>query len=303
MEVTMTKNIVILPLSLYLENQQAKSKAEFIKLGVNRFSLSWHFMPLPSFLNRFRGPSLPTIFDQYRRGELTTNAFRNQIRAKFPRVNMSDAEFDKAWNAMQVVTEKTQDALKETKELNNKGVNVYTIVGTNPLHFADLKKKAKIQELPGTGHLSFQEKRLGRDLFASLLTKIRAEHPGIRKEDIVYFYSQPSDPYPRLGKLAWFWDPVKKYEYYAAQNYVASLQREAAGPNGFTLVECRSTQTKANIKSTLENRGWLKVNDAEQGKAKPPVTYALRSRGKLPTTSNSPATVNNPQLDKRAKPK
>lgn len=300
MEINMAKKIVIFPLSLYLDNQQAKSKAEFIRLGVNRFSLSWHFMPLPSFLNRFRGLSLPTIFDQYRRGELTTNNFRNQIRAKFPGINISDSDFDKAWNAMQVVTDKTHDALKEAKDLNNKGVNVYTIVGTNSLHFADLKKKAKILALPGTSHLSFQKKQLGRDLFASLLAKIRTDHSGIRKEDIIYFYSQPRDPYPRLGKLAWLWDPVKKYEYYAAKNYVASLQREAAGPNGFTLVECQATQTKANIKSTLENRGWLAKKTAQQEKAKPAVTYALHSRGVLPTTTLS-ATVNSRQPNKRPK--
>lgn len=299
------KKVVIVPFSLYLDNQQAKTKEAFIKLGVNRFSLRWHFIPLPSFLNWLRGPSLPTIFDQYRRGELTTNAFRNQIRAKFPGVTMTDADFDKAWNAMQVVTDKTQDALKEIKELSNKDVSFYTIMGTNALHLADLKKKAKIRTLPGTSHLSFEKQQLGSDLFTSLVSKIRTEHPGLCKEDILYFYSEPRDPYPRLGKLAWLWDPVKKYEYYAGQKHVASLKREAAGPNGFTLVECQASQTHAKIKAALVNKAGLTLEQAKQEKAGPSITYALRSRKQpsIATTKSAKASVKSlPQTQpKRAK--
>jgi hypothetical protein len=55
--------IVIIPLGIYMSNQEFKTRAEFKKLGVGYLQQIWHSLPL---LEKVRGPSLPTLINQYR---------------------------------------------------------------------------------------------------------------------------------------------------------------------------------------------------------------------------------------------
>lgn len=269
--------VVILPLSLYMRNQQQKAEAQFKKLGVGSWSLFWQFLPLPKWLDSIRGPSLPALFDQYRGGELTTRAFRDGVRKKFPEASLQDKKFDDAWNAMQEVTARTLDAFKEAKELMAEGIDVYLLAGTNMLHIQDIKRKSKLRNLPGIPYFSFEKKKLGKDLFSQLLVDIRTQHPGIKPEEIAFFYTEPVDP--QLSKFAWLYNPVKKYEYAQAKQYVSKLKKEAAGRNGFTLLKSRDlNDQKAHIKEAVAKLGWFdhKAEHKAQGD-KPAITYSLRS--------------------------
>ncbi|MCS5710618.1 hypothetical protein [Candidatus Berkiella aquae] len=293
------KKVVILPLSLFIDNQQERAKEAFIRLGINRFSLLWHFFPLPSFLERFRGPSLSHLFDQYRSGRLNTRAFRDAIRGKFPNVSISDADFDTAWNSMQIVTDVTKNALKEARALEKQGFEINLILGSNPLHLADIKRKTGMRTLPGKGYWSFVKNKLGRNLFTSLLDEIKSKNPGIQKENIAYFYSVPQDPYPRLGILAWLYDPIRKYEYFQAKRYVAQLQ-EAARTNGFSLVEFkREDYQNVNIKKSIERLGWLKNKVLDKAKDKPAITHSYRSRKPSQAQAKRIATVEAKQQAKK----
>ena len=263
----MTK-VIILPLSLYMDNQQQRTVAAFKAMGVGSLELFWNFLPLPNFLERFRGKSLPTVFDQYRRGELNTQAFRQEIRKRFPNAQLNnDVTFDAAWNAMQVVTDVTTSAFKEAQTLIDQGYQVYLLAGSNPLHIQDIQNKARLAQLPGIPFLSHEQKQLGRDLFTSLLKTIRANNKNIKPDDIAFFYTPPKDPYPRLGKLAWL-NPlaiVKNVEYLQASQYVAKLKKEAVSANGFKLIACEpKVDKKPNIIQHIEKLGWTKVSKRKQ---------------------------------------
>ncbi len=255
--------VIILPVSLYMQNEQQKTVAAFEKLGISKLAISWHFMTLPKFLEKFRGPSLPTLFEQYRRGELNTVQFRHKIREKFPKARFTNIEFDAAWNAMQSVTARTIDAFKEANELKAQGYTVYILAGTNPLHIQDIKRKAKLDRLPGIPYFSHQKHRLGKDLFSDLLTHIRTKHKGIHSDEIAFFYKEPTDP------RAWFFDLIKKYEYHQATQYVSKLKKEAMSPNGFTLVRSLETNDqKANVKTSLKQLGWV-VDNSKSSASEP----------------------------------
>lgn len=270
--------VVIIPISLYMHNDQQKSKAEFLKLGISRWSILLHFLPLPGFLAKWRGPSLPSLFDRYRRGELTTVEFRNNFRNLFPSIEISDKDFDSAWNAMQNVTSLTRNAFLEANNLVQRGFDVRLIAGTNELHKQDILQKAELQSFPGTTFFSHEKKLLGNDLFSALINEIRQQYPTIRKEDIAYFYSEPQDPFPKLGKLAWLVNPLKKFEYQQAQNYVTKLKREAA-TLGFTLVEFQKDGNgQANIMSALAKLGWNTEMTLDEPQPQRAIIYRLRSR-------------------------
>ncbi len=274
----MSKKIIIIPLSLYMNNLQKKTEAAFRQLGIGWFELMWNFIPLPSFLEVFRSPSLPTIFDHYRRDDLDTHAFRQIIRLKFPHVQITDAQFDKAWNAMQEVTRITLEAFKEARTLQKMGFEVYLLAGSNRLHIQDIKKKSNLDSLPGTPFYSYDQKKLGKDLFTSLLKHIRTQHEDITAKDIAFFYTPPQDPYPRAGKFAWCYDPVKKFEYFQASQYVANLKREAASTNGFTLIPCQpKIDKKAGILKAIHDLGWIKEDKVNQiDKPAPTITHQHR---------------------------
>jgi hypothetical protein len=283
--------IIILPLSLYVDNYQQRTQAAFRALGVGRWELIWQFMPLPSFLERLRGPSLPALFEQYRRGEFSTAIFRQKIREKFSSLTITNKEFDNAWNAMQEMTDVTQQALQEAQTLIDQGFKVYWIAGTNPLHFKDIQKKSHQESLPGSQYLSYEKKKLGKDLFSALLKDIRKKYKDISSNDIAYFYTPPKDPYPRLGKLAWL-NPfalIRNYEYYQAHRYVAQLKQEASSSNGFTLIPCQpKTDKKANILKKIQDLNWISsLHKTTERKSSPIITHqhkAYQAAKKVPVT-------------------
>lgn len=282
-----------------MNNQQQKTVAQFKKMGVGSWSLCWQFLPLPKWVENIRGPSLPNLFDQYRRGELTTCAFRDAIRRKFPGVTLTDTAFDQAWNAMQEVSARTLDAFKEAKELIAQGIEVYMLAGTNALHIQDVKRKSKLRKLPGIPYFSFEKNKLGKDLFTQLLADIRARNLGIKPEEIALFYTEPVDP--QLGTLAWFYNPVKKFEYAQAMQYVNKLKEQAKSRSGFTLLECQNKgDQKAHIKEAIAQLGWIddKADQKLDRRSKPAITVQ-RNHQSQAKNSHLAFKQDEPVLNKR----
>lgn len=248
--------IIIFPLGLAVDNQQQISVDAFARFGISKFAMLLHWIPLPRFLEQFRGKSLPVLFDEYRRGDLNTHAFREAIRAKFPNADFSDANFDLAWNRMCVVTDKTREALHELKDLvEQEGHIVYLLANTNPLHVNYIQAQYG-SNLPGIPFFSFHQKKLGNDLLNQLYAQIKEQHPGFSPDDIGLFYTPPKPfPYADLGRLAWLRAPFQKWFHSAAVQYVTRLLREAVGK--CTLLEFTPNEQGTGIYDKLTERGWL----------------------------------------------
>jgi hypothetical protein len=280
----MTK-VAILPLSLYLNNNQSRTEQAFVKLGVSRASLLWQFIPLPSFMERFRQPAIPKLITQYRKGELTTAAFHQAIQAKFPRVRLTQRAFKSAWNAMQQVSELTLDAINEAQTLNQQGIEIYWTAGTNPLHMNALRQQHGV--LPGHTYFSYEHQKLETELLEKMINDIRQKHPRIQAKDIVMFYTAPQNPHPRMGALAWLFDPIKKFQYQQAQSYISRLQRKAT-ELGFTLMPNPSTKQKSGLINKFQDMKWIKkaktsTNTALAHHAE--LKWQLRDRNKKTSTT------------------
>lgn len=264
--------VVILPLSLYLDINQSKAEHEFLRLGVSWWALRWHYLPLPAFLEKFRGPSLPSLFQRYRLGQMTTKQFIHAIQQKFPNANITPETFKNAWNSIIHVTKRTKEAIREAKTLLKKSMDVCWLSGTNRMNMNYLT--AEVGKLPGTTYFSFQIKKLENQLLEHLILDVRKKHPGIKTTNIVMFYTPPVNPHPYLGILAWFIDPINTYKYHQARRYVANLL-ETARKLHFTLIEKPVSEKGAGILSAIKRLDWL--NSASQ-KPKAPITYLAKRR-------------------------
>lgn len=254
-EVNSMTKVLILPVSLVLKNDQSRTVQAFKDLGVGSVALAWHYIPF-GFLDFLRGPSIPSLIEKYRKGELTTAQFRGCIREKFPNINLPDPAFDQAWNAMQVVTDLTRNACEDAQKLMDEGVQVYWIAGTNELHADALQQKLG-HLLPGEKYFSHEKHKLGAPLFQDLLAEIREKHSDVTNDDIAYLYTPPMpDPHPNLGWLSWLINPIKKYQHTQAKNYCDSLQCQAETDNGFTLVKFKpkADAVEAKIYKKIHSR-------------------------------------------------
>jgi len=237
--------IIMLPLSEFVETRPMNSLNAFLKEGVNYYSVLWHWFPLPKFLHRLRYKkgelgSLTEIIDHYKRGTINTEEFKNVICARFPKAR---SHFDLDWNLQCQVTEFTRAAFEEAEILiKEHGHQVYFFSGTNPLHVAHIQQKygemcglRKEKDIPGSPYFSYQRRALGKQLLLDMFNNIKENNPTAKKEDLLCFYTEPKDPYPNSGFLAWFRNPIQKWFYHEAQNYVAAIKSEAQ-KQGITLV-------------------------------------------------------------------
>lgn len=288
------KKVVILPLSLYLHIDQSKAEREFRRLGVSWWSLRWHYLPLPAFLEKWRGPSLPSLFQKYRLGRMTTQQFILAIQTKFPNAHITTQAFKNAWNSFISITKTTKNALREAKTLANKGADIYWLSGTNRLNIDYVA--AEVGPLPGKTWFSFQKRKLEKDLLESLINDIRKQHPKIKNTDIVMFFTPPVNPHPLLGWLAWFVDPVGTFKYRQARNYVANLV-ETAHKLKFTLIEKPATEKGAGILSAIKRLGWFKSTTKKDNTKN--VTYVVKH--KHPRRSHAITPAISPSLTKTAR--
>ena len=288
------EKVAILPLSLYLDVNQSKAEREFLRLGVSWWALRWHYLPLPAFLEKFRGPSLPSLFQRYRLGRMTTNQFIHAIQQKFPQANITPETFKNAWNSIINVSKKTKEAIREANTLLKKGIDVCWLSGTNRMNIDYLT--AEVGKLPGTSHFSFQKKKLENDLLEHLIHDVRKRHPNIKSANIVMFYTPPVNPHPFLGILAWFIDPINPYKYSQVRRYVANLI-ETARKLHFTLIEKPASEKRSGILSAIKRLGWF--NQVKK-KPKDDVTYLVRHKSKRQEKAEL-ETVHKPKVRTRAR--
>lgn len=228
--------VIVLPLSIYVNNNEQKTINAFAKLGVSKLSLLWHWLPLPRILSQFRQVYLPGLLDSYRRGELDSLAFAKATRPVYPSLKIPLLKFEKAWNARMEITSFSRKAFEEIASLQKQGHKVYVLSGTNPMDIRCIEK-AYGKRIPGIHFFSYREKKLGKDLVNGLIEKIYEENLGIKPRDIAWFYASPGEaPYSRWGWFAWLLAPFKKWFHSGAQKYVAELQKQSQGKRGFTLI-------------------------------------------------------------------
>lgn len=233
----MAKNVVIFPLSVALEIDQKKSIDAFVKLGVPRWQIYWHyyafrqilftplryllpFRPVQNFLEKNRGISLSRLFQEYNLGAYDYNSSREAIQAVFPTVKkLSNQEnFVSAWNVMVSITGRTDTIFSELEVLKQQGVSVVLITNSNDLHIEWIKLKyleLYEKDLPGEIFSSFYEKKMGMNLIRSLITKIKLKDKSNELPRIALFYSPPNKP---TG-----YNPIEHISYFWAKRYVSSL--------------------------------------------------------------------------------
>lgn len=238
--------VVIVPLSLYLQNNQRLTIDAFKALGISSWQIFWHSLPLRDLFFHGSSPyaSLNAVFDQYKLGKLTNDEFRKAIHRKFPNADLSKKKFEAAWNKMQVVNDLTHNMLNEVEELNQKKVNVTVLSSTNDLHYKDLLKKLNRNKLPGRECLSFQQKLLGDNLTEILFCSYK------KNDKIKMFYTEPAECKPRLNIFNWFFDYM--FRYRPAKNYTNRLKAMAKEYH-VELIEFKANaDNQPNILSSLK---------------------------------------------------
>ncbi len=236
--------VIILPLSFCVDTKPQNSVDAFSKLGVSKFMMVRHWL------------TLDKIFNRYRKGELTTLEFKREIAKVTPIVNqLSDEQFDSAWNVQCQVTQSTRAKFKEIERLIKEGLEVYFLSGTNALHISHIEKQYG-KTIPGKGYWSFQHKKIGKDLLTRLLTQIHHENT-LSQQDVALFYAQPSPPpYPRLGLLSWLLAPFGNWFHRQAVQYVTSLEKESRQHQQFRLVDCKLSEL-GSITKAVNELGWI----------------------------------------------
>ncbi|MFO1258149.1 MAG: hypothetical protein U1E78_07075 [Gammaproteobacteria bacterium] len=194
----MSKKAVVFPLSLLSQQDDMAAVHCFRKHGLDLLSLVWSLRP---------GGALKSTINSYRLGYLTTDDFRDAVRDIFPKLNISDEEFDSAWQSRLNPIEKIEDYYQTFSKLQAEGHRVVLVAGTNELDFRFHQQEVKhfAQDEPRY-LLSYQTHLIGHDLLKLAYEQIKAD--GVQAEDIVQVMSEPIAPQAPQGvqclnPLAW----------------------------------------------------------------------------------------------------
>lgn len=248
---------IILSLGTYVNTDQNRTINAFENLGVSKLEMFYQWFNLPVFLggkilNKYRGPSLTTLFNEFNLGLLTPDVFKGYLKDKFPVLNTkTDKEIDDAWNVMCRVTNYTSEAFVEASRLHNgKDTIVILHSNTNPLHHKEIERQYQ-QEIPGEKVFSYQSRYTGIQLLKNYIESIKSKGD-VSPGDILFVYTPPpAMPYPKLGLLNWILAPFASWAASNGQNYVNQLQK--LSQNNFTLVPTQATRTHPNILETVKD--------------------------------------------------
>lgn len=206
---------------------------------------------MPKFIERFRGPSITSLFTRYRLGDISTQDFKTEMGRIFPQVLQSQS-FEKNWNVQCDVSEFTRKGFQEIRALQKKGIDVYLLSGTNALHIEHIEKEAGA--IPGKRFFSFEQHKLEKDLFLALLDDIHKKHPSIHQKDILLFYTQPQAPTFQWNIFSWL---IAKWFYRQAQGYVRALTAQATQSKRFELFQFSPKKESPNIVEQLKIAGLI----------------------------------------------
>jgi len=133
-------------------------KTGFIKLGFNQ---------LESGIELFKHNQ---IFQEFERGEIEPNVFRDEIRTLCPK-QFTDTEFDEVWNS--VILNYPKENIELLQSLQNK-YSMYLLSNTNKIHY-DL-------------YTEILKKQFGVEKLDLLFNKAYYSHSsGMRKPDSAFF--------------------------------------------------------------------------------------------------------------------
>lgn len=228
--------VIVLQLSSLVDVKFQRSIDAFVSAGISPFSILWHSLPLPKWL---QGGNLLRSIDRFRIGDITAGEFRKEVGAIFPSVAIPSAQFDRAWNAQCMVTTKTQEAFNQIEHLENAGYTVYVISGTNILHKSHIEEKCG-KKIPGIHVFSYEKGLLGKDLLEDfVLNTLRIEHADLEADDIIWLAKQAEDPHPMLGALGWLFSPIQKLLFHKSEQEYAALARLEQKTGLFSLMTQR----------------------------------------------------------------
>ncbi len=137
-----------------------------IDIDYDRMDAEFEKLAHVDFKNIVSKSSQTKLFDEFERGEVDAEGFREGIR-KYLKEDVSDEEIDAAWNSLIVNYPKEKfELLKDLK----KKYRVLALSNINPIHLEKLNKDAKEQ--------------LGVDLFSDFFHKAYYSHElGSRKPE------------------------------------------------------------------------------------------------------------------------
>lgn len=194
----MSKKVVVFPLSLLSQQDDLAAVQRFREHGLDLPALLWSLRP---------GGALKSTINSYRLGYLTTDEFRDAVRDIFPKLNVSNEEFDSAWQGRIKPIEKIEDYFQSFTKLQAEGHRIVFVAGTNELDFQFHQQESKflIGDEPQY-LLSYRAHVIGNDLLKLAYEQLKAE--GVEAIDIVQVMSEPIAPQAPQGMnclnpLAW----------------------------------------------------------------------------------------------------
>lgn len=253
------KNIIILPLSVYLENNINRSINAFVDMGISRFWILLYWFKLNS------------IFNQYRKGVLSTEEFRVEIGKLFPKAVSNQEKFDAAWNESCRINENTVSLFDQIETLKD-DYRIFLLSSTNPLHIKNIEKLT--QTIPGEHFWSYDHQKLGADLLKALIQSIQKEYKGDEKQPTIsLFYQPPGDkPYANWGGLGWIFAPFQRWAHLQKENYCHSLLKVIKDEPSIQLVEDQHLE-RQSLSDLLEAKNKATF-EPEQGIA--PIIHSRR---------------------------
>ncbi|MBI2791530.1 MAG: hypothetical protein HYX61_06195 [Gammaproteobacteria bacterium] len=275
--------VIVLQLDSLVDVKIQRSIDAYVAAGISKFSILWHSLPLPKWL---QGGNLLRSIDRFGIGDITPGEFRKEIAAILSSVSIPSAQLDKAWNAQCVVTAKTKEAFTNIESLEKAGYTVYVISGTNPLHKLHIEEQYG-KKIPGIHVFSYEKGRLGKDLFENfVLNTLRIEHADLEAEDIIWLAKQPEDPHPGFGTLGWLLSPIQKLFFHKSEQEYADLARLEQKTGLFTLMTQR--QNDKQILQPLMTK--LRALSQERGEdyVRPEPRAILHQRQNSARTPNGP---------------
>jgi HAD superfamily hydrolase (TIGR01509 family) len=118
------KNIILDLGGVIIDIDYNKTSTAFKKLGAKNFDAI------------YSQQKQSELFDHYETGKIECSEFRARLKQLLNIENISDAEFDNAWNAM--LGDIPPERLAFLKQLKTKGYNLYLFSNTNAIHLTQV---------------------------------------------------------------------------------------------------------------------------------------------------------------------
>jgi len=231
--------VFIAPLGLFARPSWQDSIKAFSDLGVGKVSLLWNW------------PKISNVINNYKKGNFKTKVFINQLKDIFPGLKGTPDKFIiNAWDKSCGYSEATTVNFDTLQALEAKGDQGDSVGRTNHLHMRYIKRQYGNRR-PGEMFLSYDQKKLGANLTASLVEQIKEKYPDIQQAEIVHLRSAPSaKPYTNLwygfGWVRWFLASFQMLAYKAQKGAFETIEKQKE-TLGFSTLDWSVDKTLAEV--------------------------------------------------------